>query len=641
MTSVPHALWLAAPAALLTIAVLGAAGADTTAQTAPPRPASPQTRDMTQPPATGTGVIAGTVVTDDADARPVARAMVSLSTPNNPFGRITLTNAEGQFVFADLPAGRYGRLSVSKPGYIATYYGAKRPGYFAQGIALALAEGERLTNLNLRLTRGSVITGTVTDESGRPQPNAQVLASTVTIVDGLRVTNRSFVMYANTDDLGAYRAYGLPEGEYVISATVGGISARVPVHLTTKEEVQWAERLARGSPATAPAGSPAVSPPLGQTVTYSPTYHPATPDLQSATIITLGRAEERADVNLTIRFVPTAKVEGVLLTVDGRPASGGEIRLLSQTPATGMLAMELGMFTVVRSDAAGRFSFGGVTPGRYAVTARAASGAAGTVPAPAPPAGRGAAPQLDLWASDDVTVDGRDVAGLSLRLGPGMTVSGRVVFPESSLPPPPDLTRVQVRLMMPATGATRLGVSPAPVRADGTFTFTGVLPGTYRVVAMVLGQLPPSMTGRPSWTPRSATLDGRDVMDQPLDVRPGDAIDDLVVSFTDRVTEVAGSLVDAAGRPAPEFFVMIFSTDRRAWFQGSRRLLPQPIRPDTAGRFTATTLPPGEYYLCALTDFSPVDTYSPSFLDQLVPSSIKVTLVEGQKTTQDLKLAGG
>ncbi len=57
-------------------------------------------------------------------------------------------------------------LNATKQGYVTTAYGAKRPN--RPGTALVLADGQHLTNLNMRLTRGSVISGVLVDQNGEP-----------------------------------------------------------------------------------------------------------------------------------------------------------------------------------------------------------------------------------------------------------------------------------------------------------------------------------------------------------------------------------------------------------------------------------------------------------------------------------------
>jgi hypothetical protein len=64
-------------------------------------------------------------------------------------------------------------------------------------------------------------------------------------------------------------------------------------------------------------------------------------------------------------------------------------------------------------------------------------------------------------------------------------------------------------------------------------------------------------------------------------------------------------------------------------------------RPDANGTLKIVGLPPGEYYTVALTDAAESDIADPGFLEQLASASSKVTLADGDKKTQNLKLSGG
>jgi hypothetical protein len=112
------------------------------------------------------------------------------------------------------------------------------------------------------------------------------------------------------------------------------------------------------------------------------------------------------------------------------------------------------------------------------------------------------------------------------------------------------------------------------------------------------------------------------------------------VVLTDQPTVVTGTLVDQLGRPAPEYAVVMFSTDRVQWLSSPRRMTGL-VRLDSAGAYRITGLPPGSYYLSAVTDASPQQLADPTFLEQLIPGALTVTLTEGQQKKQDLKLAGG
>jgi hypothetical protein len=133
-------------------------------------------------------------------------------------------------------------------------------------------------------------------------------------------------------------------------------------------------------------------------------------------------------------------------------------------------------------------------------------------------------------------------------------------------------------------------------------------------------------------------LNGRDVSDAAFDVPPGEDVSGIVVTFTDRPSELSGHVLDAAGRPVGNFPIVVFSTDRTNWTLASRRV--QLLRPSTDGKYTANGLPPGEYYICAVTEADENTLYDPSFLEILVPGAFKLTLGDGEKKVQDLRIGG-
>ena len=106
-----------------TCATLLLFGAITTA-----RSATAQTpgRDAAKAVQTGTAVIDGTVVSDDADARPLRRVRVAVVTSDRQVARTVVTDDGGRFSFVALPAGRY-MLSANKQGYVPVWDGARRP----------------------------------------------------------------------------------------------------------------------------------------------------------------------------------------------------------------------------------------------------------------------------------------------------------------------------------------------------------------------------------------------------------------------------------------------------------------------------------------------------------------------------------
>ena len=140
-----------------------------------------------------------------------------------------------------------------------------------------------------------------------------------------------------------------------------------------------------------------------------------------------------------------------------------------------------------------------------------------------------------------------------------------------------------------------------------------------------------------NWTLSSVLVDGRDVLDFPLDVAPHENIKDALVTLTNRTQDLSGRIQDAMGRPTADFTIVVFPTDTRYWLPRSRRIVS--TRPGTDGSFIVRGLPGGDYRLTAVTDVEPGEWYDPNFLNQLVPVSLPVTLREGESKVQNIKVA--
>jgi len=111
------------------------------------------------------------------------------------------------------------------------------------------------------------------------------------------------------------------------------------------------------------------------------------------------------------------------------------------------------------------------------------------------------------------------------------------------------------------------------------------------------------------------------------------------LTFTDTPPTLTGVFQDPGGRAATEYYILVFSADRRHWTPGSRRV--RTTRPATDGAFTIKGLLPGDYFLVALADLETGEWNDPAFLEQLVNSSAKVTLRDGETTTQNYRIGGG
>jgi hypothetical protein len=578
---------------LTSLALLLAIGAGV-AHAQPPRDRTPASA------AGGTGGIAGVVVTEEATPRPLRRAVVTLSGAALAGDRRVATDDEGGFAFGRLPAGRY-TLTAEKPAWVKTFHGSRRVG-IGPASPIALADGQAVTDIIIPLMRGAVVEGTIRDEHGVPLASAQASVLQPVIIDGERrlVRPPGPVQFATTDDRGRYRIYGLPPGEYTVRASGGG-GVTGGVRLTTAAMMEAAQR----ADAVAIGEAPLIARPGA--------YYPGVADAERAEFITLGPGEERTGLDVTNPLVRSSRVEGTAVGPAGEPLQDVMVGLANLS--SGTLWGSPGM---VRPGPDGRFALPSLTPGRYQFFGTGNPGGASGAPGSL----------MRLWTSTEFFVDQEAVVHVVLAFAPGTRVAGRLRFEGHSAVP--DLSALRLALQpVPAIAGAAVAQPPIAPQADGTFVFPAVAPGKYRLV----------MTGGGTWTLRSALVRDRDVLDLPLEVAAGEPVPEIAVTLADRRTELSGRLVDQLGRPSPDYAVVVFPVDRSLWTVPRR--LSGVVKLDGDGRFIVAGLPAGRYFLAALTDLDPAQLSDRAFLELLASAAIQVVLGEGERTVQDLRLAGG
>jgi Carboxypeptidase regulatory-like domain len=196
----------------------------------PAAPPGPPPRDE-RPAAKGTGVIRGSVVADDTGA-PIrgchvtlmgARPALEASSPS------TRTNEDGTFEFTGLAAGKYRLLAWPDPMNARYQSPTEDAPFWTFGKPFDLADGQKLEVPKIRLPRASVLTGRVLDDFGEPAAHIQVSA-----VRQMDSGEPARVQSDNTDDLGRFRLFGLLPGVYFVQAepqNLGDPNASTPVRL--------------------------------------------------------------------------------------------------------------------------------------------------------------------------------------------------------------------------------------------------------------------------------------------------------------------------------------------------------------------------------------------------------------------------
>ena len=293
----------------------------------------------------------------------------------------------------------------------------------------------------------------------------------------------------------------------------------------------------------------------------------------------------------------------------------------------------------------GRFVFSGVSPGRYTLVARAGGKPAadsafmdgyriGLARNDAPAAKVDEMVRLmageSYWAMSEVSVGTTSLADVPLVLQRGMTVSGTVAF-DGANAANVDLSKLRVTLVPVTDSAITpeiLSTRDAQVDATGRFTIRGAMPGRYRVGSVV---------GAPSgYQLESALFNGRDAVDLPLEIKPGEDQTGGVVTLSTKSSDLAGTLQDANGRPISDYTLVMFPADARYWIPNARRI--QAVRPGSDGRFLLTNLPAGDYRLVAVNDPEPGQWYDAAFLREVGPGAISVALGKGERRLQDVRI---
>ncbi len=548
-----------------------------------------------------TAVLRGQVVTAGTDPKPVRRALVTVTGDGLPVGRTTISGDDGAFEFAGLPAGRF-LVRATKAAHLPAGFGA-RPGRPA--VPIQLGAGALRTDVTLVMAKAAVVAGTIRTPTADPAAGVDVAVFRVPapgqdlhLIPSGRTT---------TDDRGMYRIFDLAPGDYVVVAllnrpVVGNGDAAV----WTPDQV---DRMLKGEPATPEAR-----------VSWAPIYFPGSPSPQDAVPIRLGAGDERAGLDFTMSMTRMTRVEGILL---GDPAVVGSARIfwnasgLRLEPLVGLTPV----FTTRTTPTGKAFTYVGVPPGVFSITAQIA--------------GQGGAETQ--WARASFQSSGQDVIDVVLTPQPAVRLSGRIVFEGVEGIPPGVLKGATARVRaangigQAASGSTLMGnplVPAGQVAETGAFEIGGIVPETFFVDVVT-----PNASG---WIPQSVLVNGTDVLDGPVAIASD--ITDVVVTMTRQKTRLSGRITTTDGAPGTSLFIAAFPQDQALWRPLARRITS--ARADTDGRWVIESLPPGDYFVVALTDVMPSELSDPAFLAQLVPSALRITLAPGEQKTQDLRIGG-
>lgn len=282
----------------------------------------------------------------------------------------------------------------------------------------------------LPITGKGLIGGIVVNERQEPVARVTVQAFSVSEVNRQAQPGRALPPRmrasgsAMTDSEGRFQISGLDVAEYLVAAEpMGGLIS--------------------GGPSRGPL--------------YAATFYPSTADA-ALSVHVPAFAYPAAPIRIELVAVRGARISGSVASPSGRPAGGMPVRLFH---AFGNFGSGSSVGTV---SAAGTFEIGPLPPGWYRLTIGSRLSESKD--------------SIGEFAEKLLELRDRDVDGLSLVLGPGASISGRVV------PDAPDLP-LPAGVRISATPTAGQMAAPGSITAtvtDNVFRMTG-LSGSYQFTA--------------------------------------------------------------------------------------------------------------------------------------------------------------
>jgi hypothetical protein len=539
------------------------------AQAATPGQTQPRTpprdpRVATTP--TGSGIVRGQVI-DATNGAPIRRATVWISGPpirENPPS--TVTDDEGRFEVRDLPAGKF-TVTARKAGY---FTGGPERRQTGPPPTVEVADKQVADKLILKLSRGGVIVGRVMDEAGEPEIHAELSTTQYSYgPNGRTLTTSGGFGMIRTDDLGGFRIYGLPPGQYyVVAQPLDGFFGAPP----------------------------------GGDVGPTKTFYPNSPDVGTAQRVTVAAGRETGPVLITLVSTKLSRVRGRAIMSNGQPFAASQVNVLVREEG------EMGRGgTAARTTADGSFEIAGLPPGTYELQVRP---------------GNFGRDNDGEFARQTITVSGHDIDGLVLLATRPGIVRGRVVTDDLSPLPKSPMHVMAVE----ARPGFRFNSTPAVVKDDHTFELKGVFgQRLFRHSGYISG---PS-DGDP-WLLKAVMLNGTDIINKPIDIAPGAVIEGLELVFTRKVAELSGTVTIDGGARLEDATIILFPADESLWHDTFRFI--RIARPDKDGNYKIEGLVANDDYLLVIAlQLEPGQYMDPDFLRSVRNGAMRLSLTEGEK----------
>ena len=477
---------------------------------------------------------------------------------NDPYSRRaaqTTTDSEGRYRLNGLAASTYS-VTVLAPAFVD----AESVNYSPYGGKMVfLSTAEVVENVDLKLMRGAVITGRITDEDGKPAVEERVNLDIVPDPSGRRSVDMSR-MYGDmyqTDDRGVYRIYGLPPGRYRISA--GSDASGFP-----------RSNSGRGS--------------------FARTFYGDTREEGKATIVELSEGTEATNIDIRLgRRGTTFSISGrVVNSENGEPLPGvrpthGNV---SKTNPSGVFIVGL------PTNSRGEFRLDRIEPGRLTiyVTSRLEGG--------------------DFY-SEPIVIDvvDRDITNLEIKAIRGVTISGLVVLEGgASRNTPARLGGLKLTVSVSTNSKLQTqNNASADIAPDGSFRVGGLPPGKAQLYLYS-----PENPNLRNLTITRIERDGVEIT-QGFEIQAGQSASNLRILLAYGTGVIRGTIKFENGSPPSN--ARMYVGIRR---EGSTDSFQRGTQTDVRGHFVITGVPAGTYEITLHQGF-----FSPPQPGQRPPAPLK------------------
>jgi hypothetical protein len=520
------------------------------------------------------------------------------------------TANDGTFTIIDLPPGDY-RITVTMDHYIEQEFGQRVVG--GRGKPVTVHAGARHEAVNFRLTRSSVIGGTVLDPAGSPMANAEVQAFVYVYgADGSGRNLEEVGDTGRTDSLGKYRLQDLTPGEYLVTARQSVLNRAASAGMRGGGP---GAGVGRGNAAAA-ARSSAI--PTSYREIFVPVFYPGVDDPDQAAAVSVPPGADVHGIDFTLAPTTASRLIGVVLppkngakqTSSPEP-SGVDVFLIplafggvsAPSGFGGFLDEELTRRSTATAGN-GSFQFFGIVPGSYRVVAV------------------GGEPENPATAIRDIDIRPGTTPELTLELRQGVDIAGQIYADGRT---PPDFKVEQLTVMLELTPELRhnprLRGVLTKVNADGSFVLRNAVPGArYRV------RVGNAARGRASSSLVGARYGEADPLSAPIIAREGAMPLEIIVGFA--FGRVEATVVNDR-TPQQDITTALIPRNR------ARHDLYRVQQSDARGKVSFDNVPAGDYEIYAWEDVRQSHWFDPRFMKTVEDKGLAIH-VDGSGTSSEI-----